>query len=230
MNSYHAERGSPAWVEAWAALAADVGDTEAPAANGESWQYMGTHIASPGGLHHEFRHRCWPKTSVREYRHYPASDASPLAGTADERQQARVMPRQVESWFGAVEKTSPDLAEQLWQDVGLAALEAEGGRISDVNPFDAAGVKPTGGSGGSVTLEARRRAALVAWSAMSHLITLSLACGDGPEILDATYRLSQILAALGAVQPPATDDEPLSAPAAIDRLICALDALTRRTS
>lgn len=51
--------GSATWYAVWEALAAaHNGDRVAPAANGETWQYMGT-IVRGGTAKHEFRHRCY---------------------------------------------------------------------------------------------------------------------------------------------------------------------------
>lgn len=60
-----AEPGSPAWDEAWAALAAEFGDVD-------GWQYMGTERRD-GVWAHCFRHRSLD-SAQNTYRHYPATD------------------------------------------------------------------------------------------------------------------------------------------------------------
>jgi len=67
-----ADRDSPAWHEAWAALAAEFGDTIGrDPESGECWQYMGLEQHEPGTWTHCFRHRAY--RGDRVYRHYPAT-------------------------------------------------------------------------------------------------------------------------------------------------------------
>jgi hypothetical protein len=74
---YLAERGSAAWVEAWAALIREFGDPECRhEPSGECWQYMGTEQRGDRWTHC-FRHRAL-YGGPYAYRHYPATP--PLEG------------------------------------------------------------------------------------------------------------------------------------------------------
>lgn len=69
---YMARRDSAAWVEAWAALLEEFGDTVCQDPDtGECWQYMGTERSTSGLWTHCFRHRALH--GKRVYRHYQAS-------------------------------------------------------------------------------------------------------------------------------------------------------------
>lgn len=74
-SSFGAERDTPAWDEAWAALVAEYGDPVCLSADGcHSWQYLGTTQKPDGSWNHTFRHRSLPAAAgQRTYREYPAT-------------------------------------------------------------------------------------------------------------------------------------------------------------
>jgi hypothetical protein len=76
---FMAHRDSPAWLEAWAYLQAEFGDTACrDEESGECWQYMGTERAPDGSWSHCFRHRALRGAHTYLYRHYPASPPGTL--------------------------------------------------------------------------------------------------------------------------------------------------------